>query len=66
MIRGKALGICSLSGRIATTLLGIVGVYAIRWWDGNGLYIIFIVMCAISGYGAFTMPYCTSGNRPIG
>jgi hypothetical protein len=66
MIRGKALGICSMSGRIATILLGVVGVYAIKWWDGNGLYIIFIIMCAISGYGAFTMPYCTSGNRSIG
>jgi len=64
MIRGKALGICSMSGRIATTLLGIVGVYAMKWADGNGLYLIFITLSAISGYGAYTMPYCT-GNRPI-
>lgn len=66
MIRGKALGICSMSGRIATTLLGVVGIYAIKWFGGYGLYIIFIILSAISGYGAFTMPYCTSGNRPIG
>lgn len=64
MIRGKALGICSMSGRIATTLLGMVGVYAMKWADGNGLYILFILLSAISGYGAYTMPYCT-GNRPI-
>lgn len=55
-----------MSGRIATTLLGVVGIYAIKWFGGYGLYIIFIILSAISGYGAFTMPYCTSGNRPIG
>lgn len=65
MIRGKALGICSMSGRIATTFLGIVGVYAMKWFDGNGLYLIFVLLCALSGYGAYTMPFCT-GNRPIG
>lgn len=64
MIRGKALGICSMSGRVATALLGMVGVYAMQWFGGNGLYVIFIVLSGISGYGAYTMPYCT-GNRPI-
>jgi hypothetical protein len=65
MIRGKALGICSLSGRIATTFLGVVGVYAIKWFDGNGLYLIFIFLSLVSGYASYTMPYCT-GNKPIG
>ena len=64
MIRGKALGICSMSGRIATTFLGIVGVPALSWLNGYGLYVIILFMCVISGYGAFTMPYCT-GNRAI-
>jgi hypothetical protein len=64
MIRGKALGICSMSGRIATTFLGIVGVSALSWMGGYGLYFIFLVLSVISGYGAYTMPYCT-GNRPI-
>jgi len=54
-----------MSGRIATTFLGIVGVYAMKWFDGNGLYLIFVLLCALSGYGAYTMPFCT-GNRPIG
>lgn len=53
-----------MSGRIATTFLGIVGVSALNWFGGYGLYVIFITLCLISGYGAYTMPYCT-GNRPI-
>ena len=64
MIRGKALGICSMSGRIATALLGFVGVYAMHWCGGNGLYLIFVVLSGLSGYGAATMPFCT-GNRAI-
>jgi hypothetical protein len=64
MIRGKALGICSMTGRIATTFLGVVGVSALSWLNGYGLYLIILVMSAVSGYGAFTMPFCT-GNRAI-
>ena len=64
MIRGKALGIASACGRISIMLMGFVGIYAIDWWGGNGLYIIFILLSAVAGYGGYTMPYCT-GNRPI-
>ena len=64
MIRGKALGICSMVGRIATTFLGIVGISALSWFGGYGLYLIMIILGLISGYGAYTMPYCT-GNRAI-
>ena len=53
-----------MAGRIATTLLGFVGVYAMKWADGYGLYIIFIILATLSGYGAYTMPYCT-GNKAI-
>jgi hypothetical protein len=53
-----------MSGRIATTFLGVVGVSALDWFSGNGLYIIFLLLCTLSGYGAYTMPFCT-GNRPI-
>lgn len=64
MLRGKALGICSTVGRIATALLGIVGVYALHACGGNGLYIIFVVLSGLSSYGALTMPFCTA-NRSI-
>lgn len=64
MIRGKALGICSMSGRIASMFLGILGVAAMNSFDGNGLYILFMVLSLVSGYGAYTMPYCTN-NRMI-
>ena len=64
MIRGKALGICSVSGRIGSTLLGLTGMYAMKWFGGNGLYVIFVGLSGISGYGAYTMPFCT-GNRSI-
>ncbi len=53
-----------MSGRIATALLGVIGMYAMQWFGGNGLYILFLILSGISGYGAFTMPFCT-GNRPI-
>lgn len=64
MIRGKAMGICSVSGRIGATLLGFTGMYAMKWFGGNGLYVLFILLSGTSGYGAYTMPFCT-GNRSI-
>jgi hypothetical protein len=64
MIRGKALGICSFFGRLGSTLMGLTGIYAVKWFGGNGLYIIFLVLSAFSGYGSYTMPFCTA-NRSI-
>jgi MFS transporter, putative metabolite:H+ symporter len=64
MIRGKALGICSAAGRIATMLIGVVGVYAMHWFGGNGLYFLFLLLSGAASVGAYTMPFCT-GNRPI-
>jgi hypothetical protein len=51
-----------MSSRIATTILGIVGVSSLNWMNGNGLYFIFILLALISGYGAYNMPYCTLGR----
>ena len=64
MIRGKALGIASACGRLSVMVMGFLGVYAMNWCEGYGLYIIFVVLSGIAGYGGYTMPYCT-GNRPI-
>jgi hypothetical protein len=58
------MGIFSLAGRIATTLLGFVGVNAIYWLDGNGLYFLFFIASAISSFVIHKMPYCTLG-RPL-
>jgi hypothetical protein len=44
--------------------MGFVGVYAIDWLNGNGLYLIFIILSGASSYAAFTMPFCTT-NRFI-
>ena len=62
--RAKAMGICPLSGRIGVITMGFVGVYAIDWLNGNGLYLIFIFLSGFSSYAAFTMPFCTT-NRFI-
>ena len=64
MIRGKGLGICSLSGRLATMILGMLGIADMNSFNGNGLYLLFMLLALISGYGAYTMPYCTN-NRMI-
>jgi hypothetical protein len=64
MIRGKAMGIFSLAGRIATTALGFVGVLALYWLDGKGLYLIFFILSLISSFCMYKMPYCTLG-RPL-
>jgi len=64
MIRGKAHGICSVVGRIASSFLGIVGISSLSWFGGNGLYILFVLLSLAAGYSGHTMPYCTS-NRPI-
>ena len=64
MIRGKAMGIMSACGRVGIMLMGFIGVYAMNWFGGNGLYLIFILLSLMAGYGGYTMPYCTV-NRPI-
>ena len=64
MLRGKAMGICSFAGRIATTFLGVVGVSSLEWFGGDGLYFIFILFSGVGSLCAFTMPFCTL-NRPI-
>jgi len=58
------MGIFSLSGRIATTALGFLGVNSLYWFDGNGLYFIFVFLCVCSTILVFRMPYCTLG-RPL-
>ena len=58
------MGIFSLIGRIATTLLGFVGVMALDWIDGKGLYIILFFLSFFSSIFMYKMPYCTLG-RPL-
>lgn len=59
MLRGKALGICSLAGRLATVVLGMTGVSALQWFGGDGLYWLFVVLGGLAAVGAYNMPYCT-------
>lgn len=58
------MGVFSLAGRIATTALGFVGVSALYWMDGNGLYLLFLALSVLSSFLVFQMPYCTLG-RPL-
>ena len=64
MLRGMGLSVCSVSGKIAATLMGVIGIYSLKWFGGNGLYFIFMLLSGFSSYTAFTMPYCTN-NRDI-
>jgi hypothetical protein len=58
------MGIFSLAGRIATTTLGFLGVNALYWFNGNGLYLLFLFFSIISSFSVYKMPYCTLG-RPL-
>jgi MFS family permease len=64
LVRGRAMGVFSLAGRIGTALLGFLGVNALYWMDGNGLYFIFMCLCLFSAFSVVKMPYCTLG-RPL-
>lgn len=58
------MGVFSLAGRIATAALGFLGVNALYWFDGNGLYVIILILCSLSSVMVTKMPYCTLG-RPL-
>lgn len=62
LLRSKAMGITSLSGRLATILLGVVGVYALELMGGKLLYLIFMAICLISYFAINAMPYDTLGK----
>jgi hypothetical protein len=53
------MGICSLSGRFGVIAMGLIGVHAISWLNGNGLYVLFVGLSGLASIAAATMPYCT-------
>ena len=57
--RAKAMGVLSVAGRLGVIFMGMIGVHAIGWLGGNGLYVLFIGFCAVSSLAAAKMPYCT-------
>lgn len=63
LLRSKALGSCSLVGRIGIIFLGTIGVYAIEWLHGRGLYLIFVVLSLTSYLCMTLMPYDTLGKE---
>lgn len=63
LLRSKALGWSSSVGRIGIMCLGTVGVYAMQWLDGRGLYLIFFVLALISHVCMTLMPYDTLGRE---
>ena len=64
LIRSKGMGVCAVVGRFGSVCLGFVGLNALYWFDGNGLYFIFIGMGIVSAFAIYKMPFCTVG-RPL-
>lgn len=58
------MGITSCIGRIGTAFLGVVGVSALEWYNGNGLYFMFIGLCSVASFLVYKIPYDTL-NRPM-
>lgn len=56
------MGFFSVCGRLATTILGMTGASALLWWNGQGLYIIFLILSFSSAICVTKMPYCTLGR----
>jgi len=56
------MGVCAVVGRFGSVCFGFVGMSALYWLDGNGLYAIFISLGLISALAMFRMPYCTLGR----
>jgi hypothetical protein len=57
------MGIFSVCGRVATTFLGIIGISALEWAGGKGLYYIFILLSLFTSLFIYQMPYCTLGRK---
>ena len=62
-IRSTAMGTFSICGRIATIIMGIIGISALDWAGGLGLYIIFIMMCLCTSVLLYRLPYDTLGRK---
>lgn len=62
-ICSKAIGICYMLRRFSPVVLGIIGVAALQWLDGNGLYLVFVMFSAFSWYATYTMPFCMSNRE---
>jgi hypothetical protein len=56
------MGVCAVIGRFGSVCIGFVGLNALYWWNGNGLYLIFAGMGIISAFAVYKMPYCTLGR----
>ena len=57
------MGIFSVCGRVATTFLGIIGISALEWANGKGLYYIFTLLTFFTTLFVYNMPYCTLGRK---
>lgn len=57
------MGIFNVAGRMAIAILGFLGVSALYWFDGKGLYMIFTVLSLLSFVLIFKMPFCTLGRH---
>lgn len=57
------MGVFSICGRMATTFLGIIGISALEWANGMGLYYIFLLFSLGTSYLVYQMPYCTLGRK---
>jgi hypothetical protein len=51
LLRRRSKGIFLASGRLGTVMLGFLGLNALYWLNGNGLYLIFALM----SFGSFVL-----------
>lgn len=56
MVRSKAMTTCSILGKTSVVFIGLIGVKALHWMDGTGLFLIFVLLSAVGTYCAVTMP----------
>jgi hypothetical protein len=64
LIRSKGMGVCAVIGRFGSVCIGFVGLNALYWLNGSGLYFIFASIGLVSALAIYKMPYCTLG-RPL-
>jgi hypothetical protein len=56
VLKKKSKGTFLAAGRIGTVLLGFVGLNALYWFNGDGLYIIFAILSLASGILIYRLP----------
>ena len=60
MLRGKAQSVSTLLGRSSVIFLGVIGLPATQWLNGNGIYVIFGGLSFLALICVYTLPQRTT------